>query len=261
MPDSVQAMKAGAVTAEFDRAAAGYDRLVGANPGYHRDLRASARRLGAAPGPGVRVLDLGCGTGASTAALAAVLPGATVIGVDASAGMLAAARAKPWPERVRFVHARAEELAPRDLGGPVDAVFAAYLLRNCPDPDAALGAVRALLQPGGRLALHEYSVADSAAARAVWTLVSWGVIIPLGRLVTGRADLYRYLWRSVLEFDGLAQLRARVGAAGFADVRAHAMPGWQRGITHTVTARAPADPGGGRAGGGVGERAGGGGGA
>ncbi|MBV2365287.1 class I SAM-dependent methyltransferase [Streptomonospora nanhaiensis] len=244
MRGSVHGMKAGAVTAEFDRAASGYDRLVGANPGYHRDLRTSARRLGAAPGAGVRVLDLGCGTGASTAALAAVLPGAAVIGVDASAGMLAAARAKPWPDRVRFVRARAEDLTPRDIGGPVDAVFAAYLLRNCPDPDTALAAMRALLRPGGRLALHEYSVADSAAARAVWTLVSWGVIIPLGRLVTGRADLYRYLWRSVVEFDGLARLRERVRAAGFADVRAHPLPGWQRGITHTLTARAPGGRGG-----------------
>ncbi|MDA8371914.1 MAG: class I SAM-dependent methyltransferase [Nocardiopsaceae bacterium] len=236
---SVRAMQErGAVTGEFDRAAAAYDRLVGANPGYHRHLRMSARRLGLPrEGAGMRILDLGCGTGASTAALVRVLPRAETIGVDASAGMLAVARSKRWPSGVRFIHARAEDLTTDDLDGPVDALFAAYLLRNCLDPDSALATMCSLLRPGGRLALHEYSVADSAAARAVWSLVCWSVIIPLGRVLTGRADLYRYLWRSVVEFDGAAGLRQRMRAAGLADVRTVPLPGWQRGIVHTFLGR------------------------
>ncbi|MCY9783122.1 class I SAM-dependent methyltransferase [Nocardiopsis sp. EMB25] len=227
-------MKSGAVTDEFDRAAASYDTLVAANPGYHRHLRLSARRL-ALPrgGEGMRVLDLGCGTGASTAALARLFPRARIIGVDASEGMLARARAKKWKPNVRFIHARVEELSADRLGGPSDAVFAAYLLRNCPDTDAALGVMRDLLGPGGRMVLHEYSVADSPAARLVWSLVCWGVIIPLGRLVTGRSDLYRYLWRSVLDFDGVTELRRRMGRAGLENVRSLPLPGWQRGVTHT----------------------------
>ncbi|WP_067969452.1 class I SAM-dependent methyltransferase [Nocardiopsis trehalosi] len=237
-------MKTGAVTDEFDAAAPSYDRLVAANPGYHRHLRMSARRLRLPRGgEGLRVLDLGCGTGASTAALARELPRAEIIGVDASAGMLAAARAKRWPDRVRFVHARAEDLTLAHLGGPVDAVLAAYLLRNCPDPDRALAVMRSLLRPGGRVALHEYSVADSAAARAVWTAVCWSVVIPAGRALTGRADLYRYLWRSVLEFDGAAALRERMRAAGLDLVRTLPLTGWQRGITHTFLGRVPEAPG------------------
>ncbi|PSK97754.1 ubiquinone/menaquinone biosynthesis C-methylase UbiE [Murinocardiopsis flavida] len=240
MRGSDTAAVAVSVTDAFDHHAASYDRLVGANPGYHRHLRISARRLGLpSGGSGLRVLDLGCGTGASTAALARVLPRAEIIGVDASAGMLAAARAKRWPARVRFVHARAEELSAADIDGPADAVLAAYLLRNCPEPDTALAAMRALLRPGGRIVLHEYSVADSAAARAVWSLVCWSIIIPLGRAVTGRADLYRYLWRSVLDFDGAAALRARLRAAGLDSVRTAPMPGWQHGIVHTFTGRVP----------------------
>ncbi|CAM3674935.1 class I SAM-dependent methyltransferase [Nocardiopsis rhodophaea] len=233
-------MKAGAVRDEFDHAAASYDRLVAANPGYHRHLRVSARRLGLPRGgEGLRVLDLGCGTGASTAALAREFPRAEIIGVDASEGMLARARAKPWGPRVRFVHARAEDLTAGDLGGPSDAVFAAYLLRNCPDPDATLATARDVLKPGGRIVLHEYSVADSAAARGVWSLVCWGVIIPLGRVVTGRSELYRYLWRSVLEFDGAAGLRRRMRAAGLENVRTLALSGWQRGIVHTFFGTVP----------------------
>ncbi|MDT0300908.1 class I SAM-dependent methyltransferase [Streptomonospora wellingtoniae] len=244
MTRTVRGMKAGGVGDEFDRAAASYDRLVAANPGYHRHLRVSARRLRLLRGgEGLRVLDLGCGTGASTAALARAFPRAEIIGVDASDGMLARARAKRWGPRVRFVHARAEDLAAGDLGGPADAVFAAYLLRNCPDPDAALAALRDLLKPGGRIVLHEYSVADSPAARGVWSLVCWGVIIPLGRVVTGRSALYRYLWRSVLEFDGAARLRRRMREAGLENVRTLALGGWQRGIVHTFAGTVPTAPG------------------
>ncbi|MFC4564466.1 class I SAM-dependent methyltransferase [Nocardiopsis mangrovi] len=233
-------MDTGTLTEEFDTAAASYDRLVAANPGYHRHLRVSARRLGLPRGgAGLRVLDLGCGTGASTAALVSVLPRAEIIAVDASAGMLDAARAKRWPPGVRFVHARAEDLTLRDIGGPADAALAAYLLRNCPDPDRALTVMGSLLRPGGRVALHEYSVADSARARAVWHAVCWGVVIPAGRALTGRADLYRYLWRSVLAFDGAAALRDRMRAAGLEGVRTAPLPGWQYGITHTFVGRTP----------------------
>ena len=95
-------------------------------------------------GRGLRLLDIGCGTGASTAALLKQAPHAQIIGVDGSAGMLARARAKDWPDTVSFVQSRAEDLEQAGVSGPFDGILAAYLVRNLPDPDPVLRALRAL---------------------------------------------------------------------------------------------------------------------
>jgi len=228
-----------AVPAAFDAGAFAYDRLVGANPGYHRHLRLSAERMRLPDeGRGLRLLDAGCGTGASTAALLAAAPRADIVGIDASGEMLEQARAKRWPASVQFIHAPVEELATA-TDGPFDGVFAAYLIRNLADPDAVLRELRGRLRPGATLAVHEYSVRDSRRARAVWHAVCGAVIIPAGRVVTGDASLYRYLRGSVAQFDGAERFRRRLREAGFADVSSATVPGWQHGIVHTFLARRP----------------------
>ena len=237
-----RATAAAGVSAQFDQDATSYDRLVGANPGYHDHLRLSARRLGLPDGgAGAVLLDVGCGTGLSTAALVETYPQARVVAVDASAEMLARAREKSWPDTVRFVHARAEDLhaalAAEGLEGPFDGLLAAYLVRNLPDRDGGVAVLVDHLAPGAPIAVHEYSVADSAYARGVWSAVCWAVIIPLGWRVTGDASLYRYLWRSVLAFDGLGRLEQRLHDAGLREVHTRPVEGWQRGIVHTVLGR------------------------
>jgi ubiquinone/menaquinone biosynthesis C-methylase UbiE len=228
------------VTSEFDAAAASYDRLVGASPGYYRNLSRSAGRMQLpGNGAGLHLLDLGCGTGASTLALLAAAPQARITAVDASAGMLAKARQADWPHRVSFVHARAEELAAAGVHGPFDGIFAAYLVRNLPDPDPVLAWLCGQLVPGAPLAVHDYALDGGACSRAIWTAVCWSVIIPAGKVVTGRAGLYRYLWRSVLRFDTADALATRLRGHGLADVHTATMPGWERGIVHTVVARRP----------------------
>ncbi|MBQ0928332.1 class I SAM-dependent methyltransferase [Saccharopolyspora endophytica] len=231
------ALRARAVPATFDGAAASYDALVAADPGYHRDLRASASRMGLpGRGAGLRVLDAGCGTGASTAAVLDAAPLAQVVAVDASEQMLRCARRKPWPPSVRFAHCRVEDLPEN---GPFDAVFAAYLVRNLDDPDEQLRAFRRLLRPGGRLVVHEFSVRDSMRARAVWNLVCWTIIIPAGTAASGSSALYRYLWRSVRSFDGVERFQRRLRDCGFTDVETRTVSGWQRRVVHTFLARAP----------------------
>ncbi len=230
-----------AVPTAFDVGAGAYDRMVGANPGYHEHLRMSVRRMRIPDrGRGMRLLDAGCGTGASAAALLAEAPDAEIVAVDASEGMLREARAKPWPSSVRFVHGRIEELADLGVAGRFDGILAAYLVRNLADPDAQLQRFLDLLRPGGTLAVHEYSVRDSRLAVWTWTAVCWAIIIPSGWRHTRDTTLYRHLWRSVLTFDGAARFRRRLADAGFAGVHSATVGGWQRNIVHTFLANAPA---------------------
>ncbi|MDF6017218.1 methyltransferase domain-containing protein [Streptomyces sp. JH34] len=221
----------------FDHASLTYDRLTSLNPGYRSDLLRSAHRLRLPRGGGgLRVLDLGCGTGASTRALLRAAPYARITAVDASAGMLERARAKRWPPNVRFLHRSAEDLRTTDDDGSYDAVFAAYLFRNVADPGRVLRSVRALLSPRGRLLVHEYSLSGSPVHRAVWNTVCRGVIVPAGTL-TGDRQLYHHLWRSVLAFDTAPAFAHRVARAGFPFVRTVPVAGWQTGIVHTFLAR------------------------
>jgi len=234
----------------FTQAASRYDRMVSLNPGYHRHLRSAAGALLETldvhrP---LRLVDLGCGSGASTRALLAAARSlrakVRVTGVDASAGMLEQARAKRWPEGVDFHEGLAQDLGSRRAGwgleAPVDGVLAAYLFRNVAERDEALADVADLVADGGTLVVQEYSVAGSPAASAVWTLVSWAVVIPLSWITSRQTRLYRYLWRSVLEFDSVQTFVDRLYAAGFVDVEVRTVPGWQHGILHTFRARKPA---------------------
>ena len=228
------------VPGAFDVGAPAYDKLVDANPGYHRHLMLSAKRMRLPnQSEGLRLLDAGCGTGASTAALVAVAPKAEIVAVDASSGMLAQATAKSWPGSVRFVQSRIEDLAEAGVDGPFDGILAAYLIRNLPDKDGQLQRFRAMLRPGAPLAVHEYSVRDSRLATAMWNTVCAVIIIPSGRLRSGDAALYKYLRRSVNQFDGAAQFCNRLQINGFEAVRSETMPGWQRNIVHTFLGQAP----------------------
>ncbi|MFE1776154.1 class I SAM-dependent methyltransferase [Streptomyces sp. NPDC059008] len=224
------------LTRAFDHASHSYDRLTALNPGHRSGLLRSARRLRLPhEGAGLHVLDLGCGTGASTRALLHAAPRVRITAVDASAGMLERAQAKRWPTTVRFLHLTAEELRTVDEG-PFDAVFAAYLLRNVTDPDGTFAVMRALLRPGGRLAVHDYSLSGSPRHRALWTAVCRTLIIPAGTLNGDRA-LYRHLWHSVLAFDTAPVFAARLARAGFTGVRTAPVTGWQTGIVHTFLGR------------------------
>jgi trans-aconitate 2-methyltransferase len=100
-----------------------------------------------APRPGERILDLGCGTGHLTAQIAAA--GADVIGIDASAEMVAEAR-RLYPD-LRFELADARDF---DLGGSFDAVFSNAVLHWIKEPDQVIACVRRALRPGGRFVVE-----------------------------------------------------------------------------------------------------------
>jgi SAM-dependent methyltransferase len=105
------------------------------------------------PCPGERVLDLGCGVGTTTLALAGRVAPGEVVGVDLSVPMLEAGRrriAAAGVENVRLVQA---DLATADLGrAAYDAAFSRMGVMFFPDPVKAFTNVANALAPGGRLA-------------------------------------------------------------------------------------------------------------
>jgi trans-aconitate methyltransferase len=94
-----------------------------------------------APRPGERILDLGCGDGALTTTLAA--RGASIVGVDASPELVAAAAARGIEARLADGHAL-------DFEDEFDAVFSNAALHWMREPDRVLAGVARALKPGGR---------------------------------------------------------------------------------------------------------------
>lgn len=109
------------------------------------------------PQPGEDILDIGCGDGQLTLRLAA--SGAIVTGVDASAEMIAAARARG----VRADHASAESLPYQ--AGTFDAVFSNAALHWVRNHDAMMAEVHRVLKPGGRFVAEMGGHGNIAAIR------------------------------------------------------------------------------------------------
>ena len=165
----------------FDQAADRYELMVGLNrlprpSAFGAD--ALAERLPRSSGgkaPRCPVADLGCGRASTRALLDATRTRgvrATVVGVDAAAGMLGQARAKSWPPGVNFEVGLAEELAfAREswgLGDQVPGVLAAYLFRNVTERDKVLAGVFDLLEEDGTFVVQEYSV-PARPRRRLWS--------------------------------------------------------------------------------------------
>jgi SAM-dependent methyltransferase len=94
-------------------------------------------------GPGLRVLDLGCRTGALTQHYA---EGNTVVGVDVDRSALEQAEARL---RIETVWTDVEEELPFP-DNSFDVVVAGELLEHLADPGAVVAHVRRVLRPGGR---------------------------------------------------------------------------------------------------------------
>ena len=124
-------------------------------PAYERlqDEAASATGRGA-----TRLLELGTGTGETARRVLARHPGAALVGIDASAEMLAAATLPGADLRV----SRLEDPLPE---GPFDLVFSALAVHHLDGPAKAdlFRRVAAVLEPGGRFVLADVVVPDDPA--------------------------------------------------------------------------------------------------
>jgi SAM-dependent methyltransferase len=115
--------------------------------------------------PGITIVDVGCGGGWSTIALARAYPEARLVGVDVDPPTVemarAAAEAAGVAGRVSFRLADAGDLT----DGPVfDAAFAFECLHDLPRPVEVLSSIRRSVTPGGPVVIMDEAVADEFAA-------------------------------------------------------------------------------------------------
>ncbi|KZY25866.1 MULTISPECIES: class I SAM-dependent methyltransferase [unclassified Sulfitobacter] len=104
--------------------------------------------------PGDDVLDVGCGTGASTIAAARAIGSGSAVGIDIAGPLLDRARERAAAsdlENMRFLHADA---AAHDFGSErFDRLISRFGVMFFADPVAAFANLRQALQPGARLSL------------------------------------------------------------------------------------------------------------
>jgi len=95
------------------------------------------------------ILDVGCGAGATSLALAHALPGAAITGIDLSDALIGAARERAGSQsRIRF---EAADAATWQSAGAFDLIVSRHGVMFFDDPVAAFTHLRTLTAPGGRL--------------------------------------------------------------------------------------------------------------
>jgi len=136
-------------------------------------------------------VDLGCGPGNSTEALASRFPGAAVQGVDSSPDMIAAAR-----RRLAGVQFTTQAIEGWDAAGPFDVILANAVFQWVRNHAVLLPRLVAKLSPGGALAVQMPDTLDVPAHRLMREIAADGpwadllVAAAAARTPIGDADWY-----------------------------------------------------------------------
>ena len=225
-----------AVPKEFNKIARRYDFATGMSQGYQTDLNYSASLLNLQGDE--QVLDLCCGTGKSSKAVFKYIKTGKIIGIDNSEGMLEEANKKFSKEilegKMEFdlqdgMHLNFEP-------NTFDAIFMAYGLRNMPDYRKSVEQLFKLLKPGGKLVIHDYSLANTWYARPLWGILGWGFIVPFCTVVSGSSKIFTYIIKSVFKFLQPNQAIELLSDTGFVKVKAYPHKGWRGPILHAFYA-------------------------
>jgi len=217
---------AGEVNSMFDRISGVYDRMNRVmTAGLDQSWRARATER-ARLEPGMKALDLCCGTGDLALMLAEkVGPEGEVIGADFSRPMLDIALQKAKDAGLRqaqFKWADALDLPFEDES--FDAVTIAFGARNLADLDKGISEMRRVLVPGGRLVILEITQPRRQPLAGFFGLWFDRIVPMLGK-VAGDSSAYTYLPESVRSFPDAETLAARLDAGGLGHVRWTLMAG------------------------------------
>jgi demethylmenaquinone methyltransferase/2-methoxy-6-polyprenyl-1,4-benzoquinol methylase len=218
----------------FSRTAGDYERIesamaFGSGPWYRRQALARAGLV-----HGMRVVDVGVGTGlVAREAVAIVGDASLVTGVDPSPGMLANAR---LPAGVKLLPGAAEAIPVAD--GAADFVSMGYALRHIADLRAAYAEFFRILPSGGHLCILEITLPRRALARALLRVYMRGVVPVLAWLVARHSEmpeLMRYYWDTIEACVPPQAVIEGIRAAGFVEVSRHV----ELGVFSEYRARKP----------------------
>lgn len=169
--------------------------------------------------PGARgILDLACGTGISTIAIARAFPESRVVGVELREEYLAIARAKMRRlglERVELVLSRAEDYRAEE---PFDCISSSYLAKYAELP-LLVRNCRAMLKEGGVLLFHDFTLPPRPALVALWRAYLKLLEIVGGAFFPTWREIYRGLPRLIETTRWVSELEHELAENGFADLR------------------------------------------
>ena len=163
-----------------------------------------------------RVLDVCCGTGDISLALAEALPAASVTGLDFSGEMLAVARRRQAGDlklvNLEFLQGNAMELPfPDDA---FDCVTISFGLRNLPDWGGAVRELVRVVRPGGAVWCLDAFQPDAPAVKPFYRLYFRDIVGLQGKILAGNEAAYRWLYDSTEQFlskQALLRLFERCG--------------------------------------------------
>lgn len=207
----------------FDAIAGHYDFLNHLlSAGIDRRWRARAIRSLRLTGR-EHVLDLCTGTAdLAIAARTARPPAARVVGLDFAGAMLNVGREKlrrrQLADTIALVRGDASCIPAADRS--VDAVTIAFGIRNVESPREALGEIRRVLKPGGRLAILEFAIPTAPIVQPLYLWYFNRLLPRIGRIVSRHQAAYGYLPASVTAFSAPGEFAAMLAAAGFDQVAA-----------------------------------------
>ena len=168
------------------------------------------------------VLDLATGSGDVAFAMADGLPpGVQLTGMDFCQPMLdeAVKKRSSNPRWAEIEFRQGDGMALPLRAAVFDAITISFGLRNMADRHQALGEMRRVFRPGGRLFVLEFSQPSFWFRPFYYAYLKY-VLPTVAGLVTGDRSAYEYLGGSIEEFPGRDALSAEIRRAGFSSVGA-----------------------------------------